>query len=381
MNQRTIQLTVNGRTVSGNVEPRTHLADFLREDLLLTGTHLGCEQGVCGACTVMIDGRPSRSCITLAVACDNAEVRTIESFDDDPLMAKLRDAFTRHHGLQCGFCTPGLLATAYDVVRRLPGADAARIRKELSGNLCRCTGYQGAVNAIADVVASAPPAAQVLPGPRARSSVAAVATQSPARTPATAARSDAQAAPADLSDGVQLHRRVLIKAAPEDVWRVLSDIPAVAGCVPGAEVDEPVSGTEVRGQMSVTIGPMRARFGGLADVQMDGAAKSGRIVGRGNDRSSRSNLDGALQFKLTPETATSSLLDLDIVYRLRGPLAQFGRPAIVEEIADRLLHTTARNIEAKATGQAPVASEKPLGLVALIWAGIVGLFKGMTSRK
>ena len=118
------------------------LADFLREELLLTGTHLGCEQGVCGACTVMIDGRPARSCLALAVACDSADVRTVESFDDDPLMEQLRDAFTRHHGLQCGFCTPGLLATAYDVVRRLPGCDAARIRKEISGNLCRCTGYQ-----------------------------------------------------------------------------------------------------------------------------------------------------------------------------------------------------------------------------------------------
>ncbi|MFY0612931.1 MAG: 2Fe-2S iron-sulfur cluster binding domain-containing protein, partial [Hyphomicrobiaceae bacterium] len=106
MSKTTIALTVNGRAVSGDVEPRTHLADFLREDLLLTGTHLGCEQGVCGACTVMIDGRPSRSCITLAVACDAADVRTIENFDDDPLMAQLRDAFTRHHGLQCGFCTP-----------------------------------------------------------------------------------------------------------------------------------------------------------------------------------------------------------------------------------------------------------------------------------
>ncbi|MEM7749007.1 MAG: 2Fe-2S iron-sulfur cluster-binding protein, partial [Pseudomonadota bacterium] len=103
MSKMSIALSVNGQTVQGELEPRTHLADFLREDLHLTGTHLGCEQGVCGACTVMIDGRPSRSCITLAAACDGADVRTIESFDDDALMARLRDAFTRHHGLQCGF--------------------------------------------------------------------------------------------------------------------------------------------------------------------------------------------------------------------------------------------------------------------------------------
>jgi len=130
-----ISLTVNGRPVSAAAEPRRHLADFLREDLLLTGTHIGCEQGVCGACTLFVDGRPIRSCITPAVACQDAEVRTVEGFDDDALMQRLRAAFTRHHGLQCGFCTPGMLATAYDIVRRLPDADAARIRRELSGKL------------------------------------------------------------------------------------------------------------------------------------------------------------------------------------------------------------------------------------------------------
>jgi carbon-monoxide dehydrogenase small subunit len=148
-----ITLTVNGEAVEADVVPRQHLADFLRENLHLTGTHLGCEHGVCGACTVMIDGAPARSCITLAVACDGAEIRTVESFDDDPVMAQLRAAFTAEHALQCGFCTPGMMATARDVVIRLPGADEARIRRELSGNLCRCTGYVGIVRAIARVLA------------------------------------------------------------------------------------------------------------------------------------------------------------------------------------------------------------------------------------
>ena len=118
-----ISLTVNGEAIEAEVEPRTHLGDFLRESQLLTGTHLGCEHGVCGACTVEIDGAPARSCITLAVACEGADVRTIEGFDDDPLMARLRDAFTQEHALQCGYCTPGMLIAARDVVQRLPGAD------------------------------------------------------------------------------------------------------------------------------------------------------------------------------------------------------------------------------------------------------------------
>ena len=148
----TISLRVNGEAVTAAVEPRTHLADFLREHLRLTGTHLGCEHGVCGACTVLLDGRPVRSCITFAVQCEGAEVRTVEGFDGDATMRSLRAAFTAHHGLQCGFCTPGMLIVGRDIVERLPGADPKRIREELAGNLCRCTGYVGIVNAIHAVV-------------------------------------------------------------------------------------------------------------------------------------------------------------------------------------------------------------------------------------
>jgi len=151
--KKLIALTVNGQGVEATVEPRTHLADFLRETQGLTGTNLGCEHGVCGACTVEIDGVPSRSCITYAVACDGASVRTIEGFEDDPVMAQLREAFTAEHALQCGYCTPGMLVTARDIVTRLPDADETRVRKELAGNLCRCTGYVGIVSAILRVLA------------------------------------------------------------------------------------------------------------------------------------------------------------------------------------------------------------------------------------
>ena len=149
-----ISLTINGAPVQADVEPRTHLADFLRERQGLTGTNLGCEHGVCGACTLEIDGAPARSCITFAVTCDGASVRSIEGFADDPVMADLRAAFTAEHALQCGYCTPGMLVTARDIVLRLPRADEARIRTELSGNLCRCTGYMGIVRAIQRVLAA-----------------------------------------------------------------------------------------------------------------------------------------------------------------------------------------------------------------------------------
>ena len=129
---RTIELTINGGCVRETIVERTHLADFLREHLTLTATHLRCEQGVCGACTVLIDGVPARSCITYAALCEGAEITTLEGLEDDLIVAALRRAFIAEHGLQCGFCTPGMLVTARDIVMRLPDADEARVRLELA---------------------------------------------------------------------------------------------------------------------------------------------------------------------------------------------------------------------------------------------------------
>src|SRR5215472_13222542 len=154
---RAVTLSVNGAKHTVLVEPRTHLADALREQLNLTGTHIGCEQGVCGACTVLIDGVPQRSCIAYGVDCEGSRITTIEGFDADETMATLREAFSAHHALQCGFCTPGMLITARDIVLRLGEVDEARVREELSGNLCRCTGYVGIVNAVCAVVAGRAP--------------------------------------------------------------------------------------------------------------------------------------------------------------------------------------------------------------------------------
>ena len=149
----TCNLNVNGSAVSAEIQPRTHLADFLREKLNLTGTNLGCEHGVCGACTLLVDGVPTRSCITFALACQKAEVTTIEGLDDDEITRELRAAFTREHGLQCGYCTPGMVVSARDVVLRMQDPSERDIRVAMSGNLCRCTGYVGIVRAIQSVIA------------------------------------------------------------------------------------------------------------------------------------------------------------------------------------------------------------------------------------
>ena len=146
----TIRLRLNGSVVADKVPPRQSLADFLRERRNLTGTHLGCEHGVCGACTVLVDGEPARSCLMLAVACDDRTVETIEGFAGDAVMAALRRNFHQHHALQCGFCTPAMLITAYDLIRRGRAGSEREIREGLAGNICRCTGYTNIVTAIAE---------------------------------------------------------------------------------------------------------------------------------------------------------------------------------------------------------------------------------------
>jgi carbon-monoxide dehydrogenase small subunit len=145
---RAIKLTVNGTAHERPVEPRLLLADFLRGTLGLTGTHVGCEHGVCGACTVLVDGDSMRSCLLFAVQLDGCSIETVESLGTLNNLSPLQQAFREHHALQCGFCTPGMLMTATDLLRKYPLATDEQIREGLSGNLCRCTGYEHIVAAV-----------------------------------------------------------------------------------------------------------------------------------------------------------------------------------------------------------------------------------------
>ena len=150
----TISLTVNGRRVERTVEPRMHLADFLREELHLTGTHIGCEHGICGACTVLMNGDSVRACLTFAVQADGAEINTVEGLGRIGDLSPLQQAFREHHALQCGYCTPGMLMTAVDLMQKGTPATPADVRDALSGNLCRCTGYQHIVDAVLAAMAA-----------------------------------------------------------------------------------------------------------------------------------------------------------------------------------------------------------------------------------
>ncbi|HXH84527.1 MAG TPA: (2Fe-2S)-binding protein [Candidatus Tectomicrobia bacterium] len=156
MTERTIRVTVNGRSYERTVDVRTTLADFLRDHLDLTGTHLGCEHGVCGACTVELDGAAVRSCLLFAAQADGRRIVTVEGLADGETLSPLQEAFREHHGLQCGFCTPGFLITLTCFLRECPNPSEAEIREAIAGNLCRCTGYK-------NIVAAALAAAQRIP--------------------------------------------------------------------------------------------------------------------------------------------------------------------------------------------------------------------------
>ncbi len=375
---KSITLTVNGQPVSGSVEARTHLADFLRGQMGLTGTHLGCEQGVCGACTILIDGQPGRSCIALAAACDGSDIRTVEGFDDDPTMARLRKAFSERHGLQCGFCTPGMLVTARDIVNRLDTPDEARIRHALSGNICRCTGYQGIVEAISDVVAEtaaekAPCGAPIAPLGRAAPDVPPPSFEVAERKDASAGSG---AASATISkpvmrvddDGWTVLTLVMKAEQPRTkLWEVMTDIPTVARCMPGAEVTA-VEGDRIQGRLTIRFGPISAGFNGTLDQQVDANARRVVLSGEGADAKSGTNVQGQLTYALRTEAEERTAVDIEVRFKLTGPLAQFGRSGLVRDFTSRLSSDFAGNLGRLLAGEdIGEAQQRQLSVLALLW--------------
>ena len=383
MTAETITLTVNGKAVTATVEPRTHLADFLREQLLLTGTHLGCEHGVCGACTVEIDGQIARACITFAVACDGAEVRSIEGFDDDPVMAQLRQAFTEEHALQCGYCTPGMLIAARDIATRLPEADEARVRVELSGNLCRCTGYAGIVAAVRRVLEERQAAGAGGPPTPAPSVVRRPTTvvDRPAAAPAPMPISPE---PADDAGLTTFEQQFTVRHPRARVWAMFEDVERVAACMPGAALTEPPRDGQLVGRIAIKLGPMAATFAGAATLALDQAAYQGTIAGSGRDKLSATRAKGRIAYHLHElEGGAATRVEIEVAFSLAGPLAQFSRAGIVTDLAGRLTAAFAENLQAQldaeASGQAaPAPAEAELDafglLISVLWARIKALF-------
>jgi aerobic carbon-monoxide dehydrogenase small subunit len=389
-----VALTVNGSRISEMVEPRTHLADLLRERLSLTGTHLRCEQGACGACTLLIDGHPARSCITYAVLCEGAEITTIEGLEDDTVMTALRRAFTAEHGLQCGFCTPGMLMTARDIVTRLPDADERRIRLELSGNLCRCTGYVGIVRAIRRVLEERRLGRLAVPvierrtlgpvGSRHAGSLGGTPS------PPIAAAMDVGTRPVVDGSGlglggkkpnIEIQRSFVIARPPAEVWNFLTEVRRVVPCVPGATLIGS-EGDRLQAQVAVKLGPMAATFEGEGRIIRDAARRRGIILGAGRDRLSASRASAEVEYALTAEQLAATRVQITVRALLLGPLAQFGRSAIVNDVAARLTDTFARNLERR-LAEVPGAKDEaaaPIAAGSLIGAAIAARIRNAFAR-
>jgi carbon-monoxide dehydrogenase small subunit len=363
-----IALTVNHRAVQASAEPRTNLADFVRDKLDLTGTHLGCEHGVCGACTVLLDGAPARACITYAVACEGADITTIEGLDEDEVTVELRSAFTREHALQCGYCTPGMLVSARDLVLRLSDADERLIRVGLSGNLCRCTGYVGIVRAVQSVIDQrrarniAPESGDgrktlgpVGSGHNLHGSVGGASRIRPAESGQKLpdAVGSIEAIP-DFTPATVLEQSFDVSHSVEQVFAMFDDIAAVAACLPGASLTAPPTPQRVEGAIRVKIGPIAATFLGAARIERNPLDVSGRIVGIGNDRRSRSSTQGEIRYRLVPiADGARTRVDLSIGYTLTGMLAQVGRPGLVRDLAARLIVEFANNLDRRLSGLSP----------------------------
>jgi aerobic carbon-monoxide dehydrogenase small subunit len=359
-----IALTVNGELVSAEVAPRTHLADFLREDRLLTGTHLGCEHGICGACTLLLNGAPARSCIAFAVACDGGDVRTIEGLEDDPIIVQLRIAFTAEHALQCGYCTPGMLVVARDIVQRLPGADEARVRLELAGNLCRCTGYAGIVRAIQRVLADG---ASVLP----------VAVAPLPRLPQV--RVPPPDAAAHMPTGTALDQTLRLRLPMEVVWSALRNPVLVAECIPGARVVE-VSPNRLRGEVRAALGSIETLFTGEGIIDFDDIHRRIDLAGDGIDSRTGTRLRGRVVVYLSEVDAAIVDVRMAIEYALRGPLAQFARGMIVEEFVAAIAADFAGNLEARLSGS-QVPRHRRLSIGLLMSSMIRRRIRAATGRK
>ena len=391
-----IALTVNGRAIAKDVSPRTHLADFVREDLLLTGTHIGCEHGVCGACTVVINGETARSCITYAAQCDGAEVRTIEGFADDTLMVRLRHAFTTEHALQCGYCTPGMLIAARDLIRRKGGLAEAQIRTEMSGNLCRCTGYVGIIRAIQSVMAErdglladVEPKAKhlgALPETVAGATVARPETSRALRSTEGAPPSSPkfEIAPFDETRATKITESVRIAAARSRVWDVLGDIDRMAACLPGVALYDRTGGyakgdaEPIAGLMRIKLGPVTATFAGQALLTRSPADWSGALDGQGAAKDSGSRVRGRMTYRLAEDGPDATQIHVAIAYSLTGPLAQFGRGDLVRDLLRQIARTFAANIEAHIKGgtAAPVRPAE-IKAASLLWSVLVTRIKRM----
>lgn len=367
----TLILDVNGEKIEAEVEHRTSLADFLREDMGLTGTHLGCEQGVCGACTIEINGTPARSCITLAHACNNKKIRTIEGYDDDPIMHSLRKAFSQFHALQCGFCTPGFLIACRDIVFRNIENDETEIRLALSGNLCRCTGYVGIVKAVKDVlsirrklIADQHDNVQLCEEEK----IEFLGSLKPFKRTRGILKQKEMASSGSGENDQSFKEAFRFNFPSDVVWDLISDVERMVPCVPGARLIDR-KGENLKIEMQSSFGAITAKFMGDGKINTNDVDRTGKFGGSGKDDRSGSSASGLLNFAIVDD-GDGCILELAVSYNITGPLAQFSRGGLVKSFASATIKMFVDNMTRMLKGE-DISKSQARGLSILNLVGIV----------
>ncbi|MCU1671409.1 MAG: 2Fe-2S ferredoxin [Blastococcus sp.] len=363
-----VSFTVNGTPVSIRVPARMHLADALRTLLGLTGTHLGCEHGVCGMCTVLIDGDAARSCLVFAVQAEGTDVVTVEGLGTRERQHPLQQAFSHHHGLQCGFCTPGFLLSSYDLLVHAEGPlDPQTLPEEMSGVICRCTGYRGILAAVSDVAEAHPEgvpepmncAPRTLVGRGGGMSRSALA-EAPAEEVAEEAPTALTRPTGTPTITVTVTRQ--LTSPVEDVWAVMDDVDRLARCLPGAELTADLGGDRYRGRAKVALGPVRLAFEGLAQITgRDADDHRLALLAQGADAGgNRTAAEVGLRAVALLDGGTE--LRADAAVFLSGRIAQFGR-ALAGDVSQRLFEQFADAVDETArTGTAPEVGSGPSAL-------------------
>ena len=363
-----VTMTVNGSEVTLSLPARVTLSDALRDHLGLTGTHVGCEHGICGMCTILVDGQASRACLLFAVQLDGAEITTVEGLGRQDDLHPLQESFSKHHALQCGFCTPGFLMSSYDLLTHEPDVATEDLPEELSGVLCRCTGYRNIIDAVDDVAHAH---RDGLPGPG-NCAQRTLVGRTPAGAGAAGAAEAAEAAvPGDHPDEIALPTgeptitvdvTSQLESAPAEVARVFNDIRLLARCLPGAELTDELGDDWYRGRARIALGPVRLSFDGMAHVLEKG---NDRLVlkGQGKDTGGGS-AQAEIVMSATP-SGTGVSLHAEARVFLTGRIASFGR-SLAGDVSRRMFEDFARGMDRAAAGAEPDVSAKPPGAMAIL---------------
>ncbi|MCU1520150.1 MAG: 2Fe-2S ferredoxin [Arthrobacter sp.] len=357
-----VEFTVNGTPVSLRVPARMTLSDALRDNLGLTGTHIGCEHGVCGMCTILVDGDASRACLLFACQLDGAQITTVEGLGKPDDLHPLQESFGRHHGLQCGFCTPGFLMSSYDLLDHEPDIRREDLPEELSGVICRCTGYRNIIDAVDDVATNHRAG---LPGLK-NCGQRTLTGRSPVGS--TAAADESTAVSETVQDSVPekislpsgeptiaIDVTTVLESPPQDVARVFEDIQLLARCLPGAELTEELGGNWYRGRARVALGPIKLSFNGFAHL-LEHESDRMHVLGQAKDTGG-GRAQAEIHLLAVPE-GTGTRLQAEARVYLVGRIAGFGR-SLAGDVSRRMFEDFAKAVDQAARGEEPEVGSKP----------------------